>query len=98
MLAPGVNILAAYARGVDEYLNSGTSMACPHVSGIAALIKAIHPMWSPAAIKSALMTTSYIVDNRKRVIRDSVSMEVADSFDMGSGHVDPRSTMDPRLV
>ncbi|XP_057822260.1 subtilisin-like protease SBT1.8 [Cryptomeria japonica] len=98
MLAPGVNILAAYGNGVDYYFNSGTSMACPHVSGIAALIKAIHPTWSPAAIKSALMTTSYIVDNRKRAIRDSVSMEAADSFDMGSGHVDPISAMDPGLV
>ncbi|GLJ29031.1 hypothetical protein SUGI_0572930 [Cryptomeria japonica] len=98
MLAPGVNILAAYARGVDYFFNSGTSMAFRHVSGIAALIKAIHPTWSPAAIKSALMTTSYIVDNRKRAIRDSVSMEAADSFGMGSGHVDPRSAMDPGLV
>ncbi|GLJ29020.1 hypothetical protein SUGI_0572790 [Cryptomeria japonica] len=98
MLAPGVDILAAYAGSLDYYLDSGTSMACPHVSGIAALIKAIHPTWSPAAIKSALMTSSYIVDNGKRAIRDSVTMEAANPFDMGSGHVDPRSAMDPGLV
>ncbi|KAH9289410.1 hypothetical protein KI387_033527, partial [Taxus chinensis] len=60
MIAPGVNILAAYAGGLDYSLSSETSMACPHVSGIAALVKAIHPNWSPAAIKSALMTSSYI--------------------------------------
>lgn len=62
VVAPGVDILAAYLpSGEDmngEYaLMSGTSMSCPHVAGIAALIKSVHPMWSPAAIRSALVTT-----------------------------------------
>ena len=67
--APGVNILAAYTQApgpfplvADQFhvpynIISGTSMSCPHVSGIAGLLKAVHPDWSPAAIKSALMTT-----------------------------------------
>lgn len=67
--APGVDILAAWSplssvsqvegdnRMVPYNILSGTSMACPHASGAAAYIKSYHPTWSPAAIKSALMTT-----------------------------------------
>jgi subtilisin family serine protease len=68
--APGVNILAAYSlfasasnlptdnrRGFPFNVMQGTSMSCPHVAGTAGLIKTLHLNWSPAAIKSAIMTT-----------------------------------------
>lgn len=68
--APGVNILAAYSevasasnlpsdtrRGFPFNVLQGTSMSCPHIAGIAGLLKTLHPNWSPAAIKSAIMTT-----------------------------------------
>ena len=67
--APGGSILAAWPtvtppspsssdeRSVEWNFLSGTSMSCPHVSGVVALIKSAHPDWSPAAIKSAIMTT-----------------------------------------
>lgn len=60
--APGVSILAPsspFDPFTDEgfALHLGTSMAAPHVSGIVALLKVLHPTWSPAAIKSALVTT-----------------------------------------
>lgn len=67
--APGVDILAAWSQAssvsqvqgdnriVPYNIISGTSMACPHATGAAAYIKSYHPTWSPAAIKSALMTT-----------------------------------------
>ncbi|KAG4969516.1 hypothetical protein JHK85_035937 [Glycine max] len=67
ILAPGSLIWATWCpNGTDEpnYVGegfaiiSGTSMAAPHIAGIAALIKQKHPHWSPVAIKSALMTTS----------------------------------------
>lgn len=68
-MAPGVDILAAYSKLVsvtgynddnrfDVYnIISGTSMATPHASAAAAYVKSFNPEWSPAAIKSALMTT-----------------------------------------
>lgn len=53
--APGVQILAAWPSflGLDFNFLSGTSMACPHISGLGALLKSARPHWSPAAIKSA---------------------------------------------
>ena len=63
--APGVNVLAAFTpKDPDAYqgfaFKTGTSMSCPHVSGIVALLKSLHPSWSPAAIRSALTTTGTI--------------------------------------
>lgn len=67
--APGISILAAWPpgisptstpidqRSVEWNFQSGTSMSCPHVSGVVALLKSVHPDWSPAAIRSALITT-----------------------------------------
>ncbi|HEY8979715.1 MAG TPA: S8 family serine peptidase [Streptomyces sp.] len=60
--APGVTILAAVAppsnRGHDFDFYSGTSMAAPHITGLAAIYLGLHPKWSPMAIKSAMMTTT----------------------------------------
>ncbi|GAU13067.1 hypothetical protein TSUD_173670 [Trifolium subterraneum] len=76
--APGTLILAAWPTNVtvaqkyfrDFNLETGTSMACPHVAGVAALVKGAHRNWSPAAIRSAIMTTSDILDNTKEHIKD----------------------------
>ncbi|KAI9391548.1 hypothetical protein POPTR_007G102250v4 [Populus trichocarpa] len=107
--APGVNILAAFTgasgpadvrgdrRRVHFNFLSGTSMACPHVSGIAGLLKTIHPDWSPAAIKSAIMTTATTISNVKQPIANASLLE-ANPLNYGAGHVWPSRAMDPGLV
>ncbi|PON69978.1 Subtilase [Parasponia andersonii] len=110
LVAPGVNILAAWTgnlgpsslptdrRRVKFNILSGTSMSCPHVSGIAALLKARHPYWSPAAIKSALMTTAYVHDNTLHPLKDASTADPSNPYDHGAGHVNPRKALDPGLV
>jgi hypothetical protein len=89
--APGLQILAGNSPTPDlgdfpgELFQAiaGTSMSSPIIAGVGALLVQAHPEWSPAMIKSAIMTTAYqdVVDN------DRVSP--ADPFDMGAGHVNP---------
>ena len=102
VLAPGLNILAAYppktlfGAGPFDVL-SGTSMSTPHISGVVALIKSVHPDWSPAAIKSAIMTTSDAVDRSGGPILDEQRRN-ADAYATGAGHVNPARAADPGLV
>ncbi|CAA0829670.1 Subtilisin-like serine endopeptidase family protein [Striga hermonthica] len=98
--APGVDILAGYTkftsllespsdhRFVNYTVFSGTSMATPHVSGAAAYVKTYHPSWSPAAIKSALMTTSTLFKVKP------VEAELA----TGAGQLNPTQALHPGLV
>ncbi|KAK3133626.1 hypothetical protein QOZ80_6AG0538980 [Eleusine coracana subsp. coracana] len=107
--APGVSILAAFTglagptglafddRRVLFNSESGTSMSCPHVAGIAGLLKALHPDWSPAAIKSAIMTTARVQDNMKKPMSNSSFLR-ATPFGYGAGHVRPNRAADPGLV
>uniref|UniRef100_A0A803M9E7 Uncharacterized protein n=2 Tax=Chenopodium quinoa TaxID=63459 RepID=A0A803M9E7_CHEQI len=108
MIAPGVDILAAWPEDVSpsrleedhrvtKYnIASGTSMACPHVSGLAALLKSAHPDWKPAMIKSALMTTAYI--GYHEMSRMTQNQDQVSYWATGAGHVNPEKANDPGLV
>uniref|UniRef100_M8BY17 Subtilisin-like protease n=1 Tax=Aegilops tauschii TaxID=37682 RepID=M8BY17_AEGTA len=100
ILAPGLNILAAATATPDRgpfRFKSGTSMAAPHISGVVALLKSMHPDWSPAAIRSAIITTADDVDNEgSRIMNEK--HEPASAFAVGAGHVNATRTVDPGLV
>ncbi len=72
----------------------GTSMSSPHVAGLGLLMKQAHPTWSPAAIKSALMTTGYsTLDDGLAGASNGML-----PWSQGAGHVNPNKATDPGLV
>ena len=100
--APGLQILAGHdtpapadtAAGPPGELFqaiAGTSMSCPHAAG-PALVKAVHPTWTPGQIKSALMTRP----TRTCVKEDGVTP--ADPFDAGAGSIRVQPRGQPALV
>jgi subtilisin family serine protease len=100
--APGVQILAGQTPAPATFEGGppgelfmaiqGTSMSSPHVAGVAALLKDLHPTWTPGQIKSALMTTG------KRFVVKEDGHTPATTFDDGSGRIDPPRASDPRIT
>lgn len=97
--APGVQILAggttmpnANASSGQFVRLNGTSMASPHVAGLFALLKQVHPDWTPAMARSALMTTA------RSNLKKTFGEEAADPFDIGAGHIVPSKVFTPGLV
>jgi hypothetical protein len=99
LIAPGQDILAAVAppanAGMSFNLYSGTSMSSPHVAGLAALFKKLHPDWTPMMIKSALMTTGTDVLDGGTPAPNTNPVLI---FRQGGGHVAPNAAIDPGLV
>ncbi|KAK6118831.1 hypothetical protein DH2020_047418 [Rehmannia glutinosa] len=106
--APGVAILAAWpSNDKKEALPerdpplfdvlSGTSMACPHVSGLAATVKSQHPTWSASAIRSAIMTTAIQTNNLHAPITTNTG-SIATPYDIGAGEISLTGPLQPGLV
>jgi hypothetical protein len=100
LLAPGVNILSSDAS-FDAFpaenqsfgVRTGTSHAAPHVAGAAALLKQAHPDWSPADIKSALMSTA-----ETDIWIDPTGQEPATILERGAGRIDLSNAATPGLL
>jgi subtilisin family serine protease len=97
--APGVQILAGNsptafigAPGQLFQAIAGTSMSSPHIAGIGALLRDLHPDWTPAEMQSAIMTSA------RQNVRKEDGVTPADPFDFGAGHVAPNGAADPGLV
>ncbi|CAI5508042.1 unnamed protein product [Closterium sp. Naga37s-1] len=102
IIAPGVELYAAFpgktvgSKGGFEAL-SGTSMATPHIAGIAALIIQQHPDWTPSQVMSAMMTTARTTDTGNGAIKNEYRA-AATPWEMGAGHVVPARVVNPGLT
>ena len=76
---------------------SGTSTATPHVDGFGALLKALHPEWSPAAIQSAIMTTAYAKDIIGTILKGQRTGLSATPLHFGAGYINLNKAMNPGL-
>jgi subtilisin family serine protease len=84
VIAPGVNILSTVLN--NETANySGTSMATPHVTGIAALLKQEHPAWTPEELKAAIVNSAHsLADTVSPFLKGNGRVDALDAATLGT--------------
>jgi subtilisin family serine protease len=95
--APGVAILSSVPSSSSNEpagwtILDGTSMSTPAVAGAAALLLEAHPEWTPAVVKSALMTTAH------PALVDAAGTREASPLTGGAGLVDVSAANAPGIV
>ncbi|CAI7805681.1 unnamed protein product [Closterium sp. NIES-53] len=105
IIGPDVSLWAAApssslasASTPDYAMLSGTSMATPHLAGIAALLVERYPSWSPSQVMSAITTTAKVTNTKNGSIVAVLTGNKATPWDMGAGLVNPNGLMDPGLT
>lgn len=84
-------VLGSFTPQANANSLQGTSMSSPHMAGAASLLKQLYPTWSPAAIKSALMTST----NDVKLASGAAD---TDRWGYGAGHLNPNDSANPGLV
>ncbi|GAA3387204.1 S8 family serine peptidase [Cryptosporangium minutisporangium] len=100
LMAPGTDVVAAVppARSGSPFgLRSGTSVATPQVAGAAALLRSRYPRWSPAAVKSALLTSATTRDAAGAPI-STQGGEIAGPAEYGAGALSVQGALEPGLI
>lgn len=93
--APGDDVYAALPGGYGWM--GGTSMSGPQVAGGAALVRAVHPTWTPTEVKSALMLTASTTGTKDGV-NGTPNIGPWDADDVGSGRMDLAKAVRAGLV
>lgn len=97
----GVGTLFVSTLLTNYKIISGSSVSCPHVSAVAAILKSYRPSWSPAAINFLLLefiVTAIVMDNTRKLIGRYPNDTQATPFDFGSGHINPLAALNPGLI
>lgn len=97
VVAPGTNIMSTLpmykadnpkvSYDLAYGSETGTSMAAPHIAGIAVLLMQKHPDWTPFDVKVALSNTAQILDTK-----------LYDVFTQGAGRVNPYAAVHPDIL
>ena len=98
LVAPGVNVLSSVPANACAtppcfaFMN-GTSMATPHLAGAAAVVRARHPDWSAAEIRSAIVNTA-----KRNIVHDLDGIAIEDVNVVGAGRLDVKNAVDAAIA